>query len=235
VSSSPRLGSPPGRYPGVLKRLLLAVALLGACAVSAAEPPEPVVVIVPLGPVKQEYIDTVAQEIQARMNVTVRVDPQRVLPAEAFYMPRHRWRAEKLLEAIDSAPPSGAWKVVAVTEVEISTTKGKIFDWGIAGLGSIGGLSCVVSAHIYKKHSKSKEVLLRRLGDLAVHEFGHTLGFDHCPTKACVMADAKGKAIKSADESSGQFCAQCLDTLSPEDRALIKQAPGTGSSSTNPP
>ena len=39
------------------------------------------------------------------------------------------------------------------------------------------------------------------------------------------MADAKGKAITSADESSGQYCAQCLELLSPEDRALIKQQP----------
>jgi hypothetical protein len=54
--------------------------------------------------------------------------------------------------------------VVAVTEAEISTTKGDIFDWGIAGLGNLGGLSCVVSAYIYKKHSKTKEDLLRRLG-----------------------------------------------------------------------
>jgi archaemetzincin len=79
-----------------------------------------------------------------------------------------------------------------------------------------------VSAHIYKKHSKTKEALLRRLGDLAVHEFGHTLGFPHCEEKGCVMADAKGKAISSADASSGRYCAKCLGTLSAEDRALVK-------------
>jgi archaemetzincin len=39
------------------------------------------------------------------------------------------------------------------------------------------------------------------------------------------MSDAKGKALKSADESSGQYCAQCLEKLSPEDRALMKPQP----------
>jgi archaemetzincin len=223
--ASQRSGHGPVRYPTFVPRLLLGVVLLAASMASAADAPARIVAIVPLGPVKQAYLDRVVQELQARMNVQIRVEPQRELPPEAFYKPRKRWRAEKLLEALDANPPKDAWKVVGVTEAEISTTKGDIVDWGIAGLGNIGGSSCVLSAYIYKKHSKKEDVLLRRLGDLAVHEFGHTLGFPHCEVEGCVMADAKGKAIKSADESSGQYCAHCLDLLSPEDRALIKPQP----------
>jgi archaemetzincin len=199
--------------------------LLGFALAPAAQgrvPPERVVAIVPLGPVRQAFLERVTQEIQGRMNVRIRVEPARELPKDAWYAPRRRWRAEKLLDWLDENPPPGAWKVVAVTEAEISTTKGDIFDWGIAGLGNLGGQSCVVSAYIYKKHSKTEEALLRRLGDLAVHEFGHTLGFPHCEEKGCVMSDAKGKAISSADASSGHYCAKCLGLLSPEDRALMK-------------
>jgi archaemetzincin len=222
-AQSPRSGTWPIRYSTHVLQLLLGVVLLGASLAFAEDAPQRVVAIVPLGAVKQEYLDRITQELQARMDVQVRIEPQRELPAEAFYKPRKRWRAEKLLEALDANPPAGVWKVLGVTEAEISTTKGDIADWGIAGLGNLGGQSCVVSAFIYKKHSKSKKVLLRRLGDLAVHEFGHTLGFPHCEAKGCVMADAKGKAVKSADSSTGQYCAQCLDQLSPEDRALLKQ------------
>jgi archaemetzincin len=201
------------------------VALLSAPLALAADAPQRVVAIVPLGPVKQESLERVAQEIQARLNVQVRIEPQRELPAQAFYKPRKRWRAELLVDALEAVLPPGAWRVVGVTEAEISTTKGDIADWGIAGLGNIGGPGCVLSTFIYTKHSKTQEVLLRRLGDLAVHEFGHTLGFPHCEVQGCVMSDAKGKALKSADESSGQYCAQCLEKLSPEDRALIKPQP----------
>jgi archaemetzincin len=56
-----------------------------------------------------------------------------------------------------------------------------------------------------------------------VHEFGHTLGLDHCEHKGCVMSDAKGKALKSADESSGRYCSKCLQTLAPEIRALVRE------------
>lgn len=202
---------------------LLALASPAAAQPSSPPPPGRVVAILPLGKVRQDVLDRVARELQARLNVQVRFESPRELPKEAYYPPRKRWRAEKLLDAIDSNPPQGAWKVVGVTEAEISTTKGDIHDWGIAGLGSLQGLSCVVSTHIYRKHSKTKEALLRRVGDLAVHEFGHTLGFDHCETQGCVMADAKGKAIKSADQSSGQYCARCLQKLSAEDRALAKE------------
>lgn len=204
--------------------LFIIMVLVGSVlAPAAAEtPPERVVAIVPLGKVRQEFLEKVQQELQSRMKVRIRIDPARELPQEAWYAPRSRWRADRLLDWLDENPPEGAWKVVAVTEAEISATKGNILDWGIAGLGSLGGPSCVVSAHIYKKHSKTEEALLRRLGDLAVHEFGHTLGFPHCEEKGCVMADAKGKAISSADASSGRYCAKCLGTLSAEDRAQVK-------------
>ncbi|WP_164017643.1 archaemetzincin [Pyxidicoccus trucidator] len=218
------------RFPSVgLAVSLLCLSVLLLARPARAEPPpapERVVAILPFGSVSQDILDRVAQALQERLHVQVRFEPQRELPKAAWYAPRRRWRAEKLLEAIDADPPKGAWKVVAITEAEISTTKDDIPDWGIAGLGSLSGQSCVLSTRIYRKHSKTQAVLLRRMEDLAVHEFGHTLGFDHCETEGCVMSDAKGKAVSSADSSTGHYCARCLGLLSPEDRARMKVEAG---------
>ncbi|MCP3139733.1 hypothetical protein [Pyxidicoccus xibeiensis] len=205
---------------------VLSLLLVGlpASAASPAPGSERVVAILPFGKVKQEVLQRVAQEVQARLRVQVRFEPRRELPKEAYYAPRSRWRAEKLLEAIDKDPPEGAWKVVAVTDAEISTTKEDIHDWRVGGLGTLDGLACVVSTYIYRKSSPTEDVLMRRVADLAVHEFGHTLGFDHCETEGCVMADAQGKAIESADKSSGHYCAKCLGVLSAEDRAWVRDA-----------
>lgn len=172
-----------------------------------------VVVVVPLGPVDQAFVDGAVAAVKARVDAEVRVDPPRELPKSAWYAPRKRWRAERLLDALDAAPPDGAWKVLAITAAEISTTKGDIKDWGIAGLGNLGGLSCVASTFLYTKHSKAKTQALRRFTDVAVHEFGHTLGLPHCETTGCVMADAKGKAMKSADASRGHYCLTCRQAV----------------------
>ena len=33
----------------------------------------------------------------------------------------------------------------------------------------------------------------QRLAKVAVHEAGHTLGLEHCPTRGCLMEDAEGQ------------------------------------------
>ena len=188
---------------------------------AATAPAERTVVILPFGKVNQATLDAVSQAVTGVADVKVRIDPPRELPKAAWYAPRKRWRAEKILDAIDADLPEGAWKVVAVTDVEISTTKDEHVDWGIVGLGNLGGASCVTSTHIFRKWSKTKDVLLRRVKDSAIHEFGHTLALDHCDSAGCVMRDAKGKAITSTDASTSRFCKVCYgrhegETLEPE-------------------
>lgn len=197
------------------RRTLLSLLTLAVLvpSISAAQTPQRVVVLLPMGPMEQAYLDAAAEAIGARLNATVRIEPARELPAEAFYAPRKRYRAEILVDLVERNPPVGAWKTVIFTHAEISTTKGDIKDWGIGGLGNIGGRACVVSTHLIRKHSKTPDVLMRRFADITVHELGHTLGLEHCLTKHCVMQDAKGKLIKSLDSSSGQYCAWCRTQL----------------------
>jgi archaemetzincin len=185
------------------------LAALAFVIAAATAPAERVVVILPMGKVNPAVLEAVSAALTEAADVKIRVDPQRELPKEAWYVPRKRWRAEKLLDAIDADLPEGAWRVVAITEGEISTTKDEYPDWGIVGLGSMGGPSCITSTHIFRKWSKTKDVLHRRVADSAVHELGHTLGLDHCESAGCVMRDAKGKAVTSADTSTGRFCEVC--------------------------
>ena len=53
-----------------------------------------IVVLLPFGDVNPAYLDAIGKGISDRANVTIRIDPKRDLPKEAFYPPRKRWRAD---------------------------------------------------------------------------------------------------------------------------------------------
>jgi len=190
--------------------LALVAALL--CAPARAGE-EKVVALVPFGPVDDRLVEVARAAIERRLRVAVGIEPRRELPRAARASARRRWRAEKILEALQEDPPPGAFKVVAMTDAEISTTKGDIPDWRVAGLGNIGGLACVTSMWINLRHSATRATLERRTADLVIHELGHTLGLPHCETPRCVMRDAKGRYLETADSSSGDFCDRCKASL----------------------
>jgi archaemetzincin len=46
-----------------------------------------------------------------------------------------------------------------------------------------------------------------RLWKIAIHELGHTLGLEHCPTSGCIMEDAHG-TVKTTDREK-ELCSSC--------------------------
>jgi len=176
----------------------------------APRPKLPIITVVPLGDVDPTLIEFVAASLERRFYFEVRVNAPLPHPAAAWYVPRHRWRAEKILDALDELELGDTWRVAAITEAPISTTKGPVFDWGIAGLGSMDGKSCVFTAYLFRRFKqKEPETYRRFMENLIIHEVGHTLGLDHCPLDRCIMADAKGNAIRSARISTNEFCPRC--------------------------
>jgi len=200
-------------------RPLLPIALcllLVPQAAKAAEAAQNIgtLVIVPLGRVSPELIDAVAKSTELRFGVSVRIHETQTLPKQAWYPKRKRWRAEKLLDFLDRLDTGDAWRVTGLTEAPISTTKGDVKDWGIAGLGSINGKSSVLTAYLFRKIKSKKPKRYRRfVENLVLHEVGHTFGLEHCPLERCIMADAKGNAIRAATLSINQFCPRCTKWL----------------------
>ena len=56
------------------------------------------------------------------------------LPESAYYEPRKRYRAEKILEYLYSLRTDKNEKIVGLTSSDISTTKDPYDDWGIFGM-----------------------------------------------------------------------------------------------------
>jgi archaemetzincin len=172
----------------------------------------------PLGDVDDGAIETAAGAIKQVYNWKVVLVDREPLPQSAWYKPRKRYRAEKILDWLEPKKPAWAEKIMALTKKDISTTKPPYKDWGICGLGDLDGPTSVVSTYRIKKKlgklppKERKEKYLRRLADLTAHEFGHQLGLEHCPNKGCIMEDAKGTVL-TFDQSLGKLCDDCRKIL----------------------
>ncbi|MES2440701.1 MAG: archaemetzincin [Verrucomicrobiota bacterium] len=195
-----------------MKRFILRfLPIWGLMAAAQADPP-PVVAIQPLGPVRPADIRKVKEGIAGLYAVTVEVLPEKPLPKIAYYKPRNRYKADDIVEVTGIQEPARAHKIIALTTRDISTTTDESEDWGIMGLGQIGGRACVVSTFRLRAGKAGDALFSARLVKVVNHELGHTFGLGHCPTAGCLMQDAKGK-IATMDGENGKPCADCSARL----------------------
>ncbi len=192
-----------------------AIRLLALCIFAqglrtgAAELPQ--VAIQPLGSVKAADIARVTDGIVARYAVKVEVLPSEPLPVGAWYEPRERYKADGILDATATRQPRFD-KIVMLTSRDISVTNDAGKDWGILGLGQLGGRVCVVSTFRLRAGKADDKLFAARLVKVVNHELGHTFGLGHCETPGCLMQDAHGK-IATVDGEKGAPCAACSASL----------------------
>ena len=193
--------------PRTTRRSLLvnAAALFGALVVGRARalepPPVRRVYVQPLGAgMPETELSFIRTSLLAFYDVDVVVLERAALPRSAFYAPRKRYRAERLLQTLDQIVPKDGYRILGVTDVDISTTKGAYADWGVMGLGSMDGRTCVLSSFRCRRGAKNVEHAMIRMGKTAVHEIGHTFGLPHCSNRGCLMEDGHGTVFTSDRE-----------------------------------
>jgi archaemetzincin len=166
----------------------------------------------PLGKaIEDADVEAVKRGIVEFYGLEVKILPRVPLPKSAWYPPRRRWRAEKILEFLNEKIPEDGMRILGLTADDISTTKGSYDDWGVLGLGELPGKSGVISSFRARRRAADKLVPRERLAKVAVHEIGHTLGLDHCPTEGCLMHDAEG-SVTSCDVEF-DLCPRCREKL----------------------
>ena len=171
------------------------------------------VTLATLGTFPRALADAVERGLRAELQVEVRRMNDVPLPRAAYYAPRRRYRADALLDHLHTlVPRAGRARVIGMTDVDISTTKGRVFDWGVFGLGDLDGSACVISTHRLRRRARNAAHVEFRVVSTAVHEVGHTLGLDHCVEPRCVMRDAEG-SITTVDTSTGRLGPECRAEL----------------------
>jgi archaemetzincin len=208
--------------------LTSAAALFGALVVGGAQAAEPSpprrVYVQPLGSgMPTTELAFIRTSLLSFYDVEVVVLERAALPQSAFYAPRKRYRAERLLETLDRIVPKDGYRILGVTDVDISTTKGAYADWGVMGLGSMDGRTCVLSSFRCRRAAKNREHATIRMGKTAVHELGHTFGLPHCPNRGCLMEDGHGTVFTSDREYD--LCSDSRLRLIETGHALAKDRP----------
>ena len=135
-------------------------------------------------------------------------------PAEAWYAPRKRYRAPKLLdyqETLFSCKTTERGKseyILGLTTKDISLKYKEHEDWGVMGLSYRNkGVSVISTFRLGGVQKMNKESFIK----LALHELGHAAGLPHCnKSKTCLMRDAKGK---NYFPELTEFCPSCKSYL----------------------
>jgi archaemetzincin len=160
-------------------------------------------IIQPFSDISAEMTSYIFSELKKICSPVILKDPI-PLPDKAFYADRNRYRADTLLNYLESHSPEDH-VTIGLTSKDISCTVENYPDWGIIGYGYCPGGACVVSTYRLSKRNTSEQLF-----KAAIHELGHTQGLGHCPDETCFMRDAEGK--NTTDEEI-DFCPQCTAFL----------------------
>jgi archaemetzincin len=156
--------------------------------------------ILPLGKIPAASTAEVYRKLEPHFSEIILL-PAESIPASSWYAPRKRHRADSIIEWLrDRAAPHE--KYLALTNVDISTTKGEIKDYGVMGLGFRPGRAAVASSYRLKDKNNFYKV--------AIHELGHNSGLPHCEDRTCYLRNAKGGDHTSEEKS---FCSDCQQKL----------------------
>jgi len=182
--------------------LLFALLLLSGCTPSLP-PANRIFVLQPFNGLPDNQAKKV-YEILKGINPKTILRKAIPLPSTAFYPARNRYRADSLINYLNRFGNADT-VIIGLTNMDISTTKRDIADWGVMGLGFEPGNACVISTF---RLSKTK--LPAQFYKLVLHELGHTQGLPHCTNRTCFMRNAEGG--NHLDEETG-FCQTCKSFL----------------------
>ena len=162
-----------------------------------------IVIIQPFSGVSGTQVSYIYNQLK-KVIPQVRLNKPIPLPKQAYYKGRNRYSADTLNSFLQKNTKYG-YVTIGLTEQDICSEEGKVYDYGIMGLALIAGRACTASPCRLSKKNTSEQFF-----KVAIHELGHTQGLNHCLNNTCIMTAANGK--NNTDRERG-FCTWCKPFL----------------------
>ncbi len=212
---------------------MLLLYLAGGCQSNSIFNKTPRLALLPLGDVSQTEIDEVHKTLSKYYNINIFILKPSALPAHTTNeavgkvlkttLPL-RYRADSLLRYMDKQKRGDFDYILGISNIDITCTNrdanGQIMfpgwmhaDWGIFGLGYLGGKACIISSFRLRLDNPPVARLHERLAKVARHEIGHNFNLRHCPNKCFMSAADLRHALVALDNEADSLCLACQNKL----------------------
>ncbi len=162
-------------------------------------------------PMNAGMVERIRQEVEQSFSHPTHVGIPEIVPPDSLEPRRGQYSSTRILRGILSSFPSGAAKVLGITDVDLFIPV-LTFVFGEAQLK--GPAAVVSTARLrltYDQRLAPLSLLEARLLKECLHELGHTFGLIHCPDSTCLMS--RSNSTLEVDQKRAVFCDGCRQRL----------------------
>jgi archaemetzincin len=126
------------------------------------------------------------------------------LPMSAYHRIRSQYHSTPILRRLARVKPHQADRLLGVADVDLYVPELN-FVFGEADAERGVAVFSLARLHPDSSDQHGRALFLKRAATEAVHELGHTYGFDHCASSRCVMWFSN--TLAETDRKGLAFCA----------------------------
>ncbi len=173
------------------------------------------IILVPLSPVPEDLIRSLASPLESIFRTTVTISDQINVSVESVYdSSRAQYNSTFLIKQLlenYSAPPFAGEKILGITSVDLFVP---ILTY-VFGEAQLNGMTGVMSVYRLDETMYGMDadpvLLFERTLKEAVHELGHTFGLLHCRSFECSMHSST--TVEEVDLKSAGLCRHCSEHI----------------------
>jgi archaemetzincin len=171
------------------------------------------IVLVPVGQIDPVALDTLKEDLREILQKEIWIGKGLPEPRYAFNSKRGQFLSTAILKVLLEQKDLLRYeKILGIVDHDLYVPELNFV------FGEASPLAAVISVtrlrETYYRRPENPSLFRRRISTEAVHELGHTYGFDHCRNSSCVMFFSN--RLTDTDRKGPGFCPECkkrYDTL----------------------